>query len=330
LQRIIPRRFATTGIHSLFRAASIPRTIHTRSASSPHERSAVPSSPTVLRRAVAARASYWALLAVAMLAALVLAVAPPAIAAVQPQQFECVIFDNMLQRADRDLAREFPLIAKSCRPLGGVLGDPMPLKITSGRQFRCMLFDGSLQMADRDLTRDYPLAIKSCKPLVGLDEPVLARSVDSSVDALVVIAPPLQAGSRRTTASQPIASMIRTASLHQGLDPGLVSALVYVESRYNPNARSPKGAMGLMQIMPATAARYGVASAASLLDPQVNVDVGTRYLRDLHKMFNGRTDLVLAAYNAGEGSVQRYGYRVPPFLETQNYVRQIIAMSGTG
>jgi soluble lytic murein transglycosylase-like protein len=86
--------------------------------------------------------------------------------------------------------------------------------------------------------------------------------------------------------------------------------------------------MGLMQIIPATAARYGVTSRLALLDPEVNVDVGTRYLRDLQKMFPGRIDLMLASYNAGEGAVARHGNRIPPYPETQSYVRQIMALAG--
>lgn len=117
--------------------------------------------------------------------------------------------------------------------------------------------------------------------------------------------------------------MVLQASRRHGLDPHLVSALVHVESAFKPLARSPKGALGLMQIMPATGARYGVASGSDLLDPATNIDVGTRYLRDLTRMFDGRIDLVLAAYNAGEGAVRRYGNRIPPYRETENYVSRI-------
>jgi soluble lytic murein transglycosylase-like protein len=81
-----------------------------------------------------------------------------------------------------------------------------------------------------------------------------------------------------------------------------------------------------MQVMPATGRRYGVANPSHLLDPVVNVGVGVRYLRDLHQMFGGRVDLVAAAYNAGEGSVQRYGNRIPPYPETRSYVAQVLAV----
>ncbi len=137
----------------------------------------------------------------------------------------------------------------------------------------------------------------------------------------------------RTAASRPpivpdenYLPLIVQACLRNGLDVELVKALIHVESRYQPAARSPKGALGLMQIMPATGARYGVRSAERLIEPAVNVDIGTRYLRDLHRMFDGRVDLVLAAYNAGEAAVARHGWQVPPYRETQDYVRRIMAV----
>jgi Transglycosylase SLT domain len=102
--------------------------------------------------------------------------------------------------------------------------------------------------------------------------------------------------------------------------------LIATESGFDVNAVSPKGAVGLMQLMPPTAQRYGVSGDAKtpiekkLTDPQINIQAGSRYLRDLIKMFPGQLELALAAYNAGEGAVQRYGNKIPPFKETQNYV----------
>ena len=93
------------------------------------------------------------------------------------------------------------------------------------------------------------------------------------------------------------------------------------ESAYDPQALSRAGAMGLMQLMPGTAQRYGVSNA---WDPVQNLDGGARYLRDLLKMFNQDLRLALAGYNAGEGAVQKYGNQIPPYRETQNYVVKVM------
>ena len=97
------------------------------------------------------------------------------------------------------------------------------------------------------------------------------------------------------------------------------------ESHFNPRAVSRAGARGLMQLMPGTARRFGVRDVH---DPAQNIDGGTRYLKELMGMFDGRVDLVLAGYNAGEGAVMRYGRRVPPYAETRNYVKRIGARYG--
>ena len=99
-------------------------------------------------------------------------------------------------------------------------------------------------------------------------------------------------------------------------------AVVRAESAYNPNAVSRAGAVGLMQLMPATAAHYGVTNRR---DPTQNLMGGTRYLAYLLKLFDNDLTLALAAYNAGEGAVQRYGNKIPPYRETQNYVRKVLA-----
>jgi soluble lytic murein transglycosylase-like protein len=120
----------------------------------------------------------------------------------------------------------------------------------------------------------------------------------------------------------------RYAKVHE-VDPALVKAIVAVESAYEPAAVSPKGALGLMQVMPATGARYGIAARATrtieqqLVDPETNVRIGTRYLRDLLRLFDNDLTLALAAYNAGEGAVMRYDNRVPPFPETVEYVKLV-------
>lgn len=116
--------------------------------------------------------------------------------------------------------------------------------------------------------------------------------------------------------------LIKTISGRHGVDPELVKAVIQVESNYNDRAVSHKGAMGLMQLMPATAARYGVVSA---FEPEQNIEGGVRYLKDLLQLFNNDIRLAAAAYNAGENRVIRIN-DVPNFLETQNYVRKVLAL----
>src|SRR6185295_10750786 len=103
--------------------------------------------------------------------------------------------------------------------------------------------------------------------------------------------------------------------------PKLVHAVIRAESGYNTNAVSSKGAIGLMQLIPATAQRYGVQDS---YDPTQNIQGGTRYLRDLMKMFNGNLELAIAGYNAGENAVIRAGNRVPPYPETLAYVPKVL------
>jgi soluble lytic murein transglycosylase-like protein len=117
----------------------------------------------------------------------------------------------------------------------------------------------------------------------------------------------------------------QTASRHQ-IDPQLVHAIIKVESQYDPKAVSSKGAMGLMQLIPETAQRFGVQDA---FNPQENIEGGVSYLKHLLGLFGGDLSLSLAAYNAGEGAVQRFG-GIPSFAETQDYVRKVTNLYQSG
>lgn len=127
-------------------------------------------------------------------------------------------------------------------------------------------------------------------------------------------------------------SALRDASQRHEIDYELLQALIAAESGFDAQAVSPKGAIGLMQLMPATAQRYGVrpdkksSVEAKLFDPRVNIAAGSRYLRDLISMFPGELDLAIAAYNAGEGAVQRAGNKIPNYKETQNYVKTVLQL----
>lgn len=118
------------------------------------------------------------------------------------------------------------------------------------------------------------------------------------------------------------APLVDQVARHHHLDPHLIHAVVQVESAYDPAAVSRKGAVGLMQLMPGTANRYGVPDR---LDPERNLHGGVRYLRDLLIRFDDVV-LALAAYNAGENAVERYGNRVPPYPETRRYVNKVLAV----
>ncbi len=117
--------------------------------------------------------------------------------------------------------------------------------------------------------------------------------------------------------------LIAKAASKYHLDAKLLHAVIQTESAYNPNAISPKGAVGLMQLMPETAKRYGVKNRR---DAKQNIDGGARYLKDLLAMFNSNLKLAVASYNAGEGAVKKYKNTIPPYPETQNYVRQVLAL----
>ncbi len=127
-------------------------------------------------------------------------------------------------------------------------------------------------------------------------------------------------GGRISSGNVAIDAMVTEAATIHGLDPYLILSVMRHESGFNRNALSPKGASGLMQLMPATAARFGVRN---IFDVRENILGGAKYLRWLLERFNGDVRLALAGYNAGEGAVEFYGNRIPPFFETQNYVRAI-------
>jgi hypothetical protein len=155
----------------------------------------------------------------------------------------------------------------------------------------------------------------------------VSPSETDAVEAVLALRP----RSYATAFDQHIASASRT----HGVDPLLLHAVIKQESAYRASATSHAGARGLMQVMPATGRGLGVRDAALLYDPVTNIDAGARLLRQLWGTFDGNIDLVLAAYNAGEGAVRKYGNTVPPYNETRDYVakvkanyRQLAAESG--
>lgn len=165
---------------------------------------------------------------------------------------------------------------------------------------------GAAEFAGASATAQAPVPVWSLPPLVP--------------------AAPRVATSLQTRAG--INALLQQAAHTHGLDPHLLQAVVLTESAYREDAVSPKGAVGLMQLMPATAERFGwrrETGLEALKDPQTNIAAGTRYLAHLVQLYGGNLTLALAAYNAGEGAVRRYGNQVPRFPETQDYVQKVLA-----
>jgi len=123
-----------------------------------------------------------------------------------------------------------------------------------------------------------------------------------------------------TTGSSDVDGYLVQSGTNNGVDPLLLYSVMHQESSFKSHAVSPKGARGLMQLMPGTAMRYGVTN---IFDPRQNIEGGARYLRFLLDRFDGDVNLALAGYNAGEGAVEKYGRQIPPYAETQEYVRRI-------
>jgi len=157
------------------------------------------------------------------------------------------------------------------------------------------------------------------KRIKAAEAAALQRSAQVKIPAVL-------AGHHISSGNTALDALVQEAAAVNGLDPCLILSIMRAESAFNRSAVSPKGAMGLMQLMPATATRFGVKD---FFDPRENVLGGSRYLRWLLDRFSGDVRLALAGYNAGEGAVEFYGNRIPPFLETQNYVRTIYSRYST-
>ena len=137
----------------------------------------------------------------------------------------------------------------------------------------------------------------------------------------------VQVNSALGVPQSPYGQVIYDIAIRHSINPHLVAALIHVESAFNPRAVSRKGAYGLMQLLPETARRFGLNKKKDLLDPKKNLEAGVRYLKWLTNRFGGDAEKILAAYNAGEGAVERFG-GIPPYQETQNYVQKIFGLLG--
>ncbi|HEX4810282.1 MAG TPA: lytic transglycosylase domain-containing protein [Bryobacteraceae bacterium] len=134
-----------------------------------------------------------------------------------------------------------------------------------------------------------------------------------------LLIPPVFTGGQTASSTPSVADLVQDAAERYQVDPLLVHSVIHVESGFNPRAVSDKGAQGLMQLIPATAHRFGVTDP---FDPKQNIDAGVHYLRYLQDRFSNDLSLSIAAYNAGEGAVTRYN-SIPPYPETVNYVQKV-------
>jgi len=170
--------------------------------------------------------------------------------------------------------------------------------------------DGAVSYSDRREHPGYVLLVKESVPVATEG----AGDAEGPGDVKPLLS--VRAAERH------FAPLITMVAKSHGLEPELLQALVKVESGFNPRARSPKGAVGLGQLMPETAARFGVRDR---FDPAQNLGGAAQYLRYLLTLFNGDKRLALAAYNAGENAVIRHGRRIPPYAETRRYVPAVLA-----
>lgn len=178
--------------------------------------------------------------------------------------------------------------------------------------------------ADAPLDSRYKLYART-RPAEPVEAPQLEGKPPEKPDAAALTLPrspgETETSAAPTRAQKRYAAMIVRVAREQKVEPALLHAVVMAESAYNPRARSPRGATGLMQLMPATGKRYG---AKDLLNPLENLRAGARYLRALLELFDNNLKLALAAYNAGEGAVMRSGNAIPPYPETRKYVPRVL------
>jgi soluble lytic murein transglycosylase-like protein len=201
--------------------------------------------------------------------------------------------------------------------------------LEDGRHLKARSFELAGERMRVELWRGGTLTLPLARIERVVDDEVIPPDPAEQAAAALPAAPPAFAwrfAEDQPVPDSPVGHLIYQAARRHELNPALVAALVRAESAYDVGAVSHKGARGLMQLMPATARRFGVAEH-EIFDPEKNLDAGSRYLRWLLERFDGDVALALAAYNSGEGTVDRYR-GIPPYRETRTYVRRIFTTLG--
>jgi len=212
-----------------------------------------------------------------------------------------------VQSTNDDDHFEVPEVVAENRPVNGTYDKPSWIFLKGGARVEA---DSATQSPAGVWYKRGPMSIF-----------IEAARVDRvEVEAAEAVAQTGKKASGWSTGRAGLDSLIRQNGNRYNVDPYLIFLVMEQESHFNTHAVSPKGARGLLQLMPGTAARFGVRRPH---DAAQNISGGTRYLRELLNRFNNRVDLVLASYNAGEGAVAKFGNRVPPYRETRNYVKKI-------
>ena len=197
---------------------------------------------------------------------------------------------------------------------------PVPRKVPLSVQADALVASAGLPPRAADL----PARESAHLQLFARPGVVMAR-LDAADPLPARPAAPVRTASSTKRAVQ-LAPEIDAVARRHDIDPLLLHAIAHVESRHNPGATSSAGARGVMQVMPATGQRFGVNSPQALHETGINLEVSATYLKTLQQRFGSNLPLVLAAYNAGEGAVERHGRRVPQYPETQDYVKRVLAL----
>ncbi len=243
--------------------------------------------------------------------------------AVPDNQPTAPLADATPSNSDKDAATPVSNYKNSLNSLSTLYQNEVQRTEQKNNQAKELFKDGLISRVEMEAS-DKALADARAK-VEEVARQIAEANKPAPVVAASTAAPMLGGNQIWSTGNDRVDSLIRFYGTQHGVDPYLIFCLMSQESKFSKIAISPKGAQGLMQLMPGTAARYGVTNPYDIAQ---NISGGTRYLKDLLKMFNGRVDLALAGYNAGENAVIKYGYTIPPYEETRNYVKLITKRYG--